>query len=307
MSAGTVDTTNTQVNNTTSSTVIDVTTLTLAQNISATSMTLLTSATQISITNITVSDDITAVFNDPVAAEIFLDPEEGLLTKMVESEITDQIDHFLVPFLDSLFEKLGLETTFDQAILRDELPLSSSVKKELDKMPIWATNVDDKVLENIKNNQTAIEEIENLKDEIVTSINDVTMSTLALCDNPNLKEEQKQAIVDIAANNWQKSYRQLAETVVADVVEDRKKPEPHIKAISNEGTMEIGFSSEVFQVPDLKLFSGTMYLDDLIVNADFIESLKSHENENGKLDPIGKDYIDDKIMIAESRNQTSRN
>lgn len=45
-----------------------------------------------------------------------------------------------------------------------------------------------------------------------------------------------------------------------------------------------------------------MYLDDLIVNADFIESLKSHENENGKLDPIGKDYIDDKIMIAESRN-----
>lgn len=40
------------------------------------------------------------------------------------------------------------------------------------------------------------------------------------------------------------------------------------------------------------LASGTMYLDDLLVNPEFMEKLNKVDNPYGKIDPKGKQYVD---------------
>ena len=38
--------------------------------------------------------------------------------------------------------------------------------------------------------------------------------------------------------------------------------------------------------------NSTMYLDDLLINPEFMKKLSESENPHGKLDPIGKSYVD---------------
>lgn len=86
-----------------------------------------------------------------------------------------------------------------------------------------------------------------IKDEITSGIDSACQTTLALLDKPDLNEDQKQAIIDIATVNWQKGYRKMAETVSAyTITEEKIAPDPKIEKITSQGSMNIAFNTDVF-------------------------------------------------------------
>ena len=60
------------------------------------------------------------------------------------------------------------------------------------------------------------------------------------------------------------------------VILDKKPPKPYVISVSDTGRLVIGFTSDVFKVPDLRMINnGTIYLSDLQImgNARLLKGL----------------------------------
>ena len=67
-------------------------------------------------------------------------------------------------------------------------------------------------------------------------------------------------------NDWRSGYAVHLENNLRKphFIKDKKPPKPYMISVSDTGRFVIGFTSEIFKLPDLRMINnGTIYLSDL--------------------------------------------
>ena len=75
--------------------------------------------------------------------------------------------------------------------------------------------------------------------------------------------EEKQEVLDKLVFNWKAAFGKLLAENKSDQTKRFVQPlKPFIKEVNQQGKVKIGFSSDVFIVPNLQIINnGTVYLD----------------------------------------------
>jgi hypothetical protein len=77
-----------------------------------------------------------------------------------------------------------------------------------------------------------------------------------------MSEQQKQHLLDALTSSWMANFTQAKKNWNGNW--SPYPPSPYYKSIKSNGTVEIGFLSEVYVVPNLQMINnGTIYLDQL--------------------------------------------
>ena len=156
----------------------------------------------------------------------------------------------LAPIPPPVVEELPPEPIVEEVAVEEEVPIEGeALAEELEEEPVE---------ELTEEEQAAAEELaaqeEYLREELGYDFGEDSAATTVSSNSKGKKGETKKSLV-AAAFDWQTAFKKLKQQSEEKQKEDATyvpvPPNPYFSSINEQGTIEIGFNSDVFVVPSL--------------------------------------------------------